>query len=326
MEGRRLVMSPKARLWVGLVAGVLVLVGCSGGDGDIADESTESVSSTTEGPAVTDDEELVVSDSSLTDLGFEPATIVVANSHGTLTTNGPQRLMTAVLEPSGIGYLGGADEPVQVVVRPFQAVSELGEQRLDSMWLTADDVELGLYLSNPVFDSVGTWEVRIEAAGTDIGGTVVEVFADSSVPDPGSAAPLSVTNPYNGVSNIYDFTTDQEPNLDFYRLSVDAAVSNGRPTVVAFATPAFCQTALCGPTLEWVKQATAGRDDIDVVHVEPFDLEQAKTGVLIPVEAMTEWNLPSEPWVFVVDETGTVTASFEGIFAPSELSAALDAL
>ena len=37
-----------------------------------------------------------------------------------------------------------------------------------------------------------------------------------------------------------------------------------------------------------------------------------------------EWyNLPSEPWVFVIDENGTVTGRFEGVMDPAELDAML---
>jgi hypothetical protein len=34
----------------------------------------------------------------------------------------------------------------------------------------------------------------------------------------------------------------------------------------------------------------------------------------------------SEPFIFVVDRTGTITASFEGIVGEDELRAALDAV
>jgi hypothetical protein len=118
-------------------------------------------------------------------------------------------------------------------------------------------------------------------------------------------------------------STDPEPVGRLYELSIAEAVGNGRPTVIAFATPAFCQTALCGPTLEVVKEAAAERPSIDFVHVEPFDIEQARAGTLDPIPTMSEWGLATEPWVFVVDRDGTVTASFEGVIGLGELEAAL---
>jgi hypothetical protein len=47
---------------------------------------------------------------------------------------------------------------------------------------------------------------------------------------------------------------------------------------------------------------------------------------LITVEATSEWGLPSEPWVFVVDDSGVVTAAFEGAASDAELMAAFDAV
>ncbi len=96
--------------------------------------------------------------------------------------------------------------------------------------------------------------------------------------------------------------------------------------MVAFATPAFCQTALCGPTLEAVKGAAAGRDGSDVVHVEPFDLDLAPRGVLEPIPSMFDWGLVTEPWVFVIDADGVVAATFEGIIGQAEIEAAIDGL
>jgi hypothetical protein len=66
--------------------------------------------------------------------------------------------------------------------------------------------------------------------------------------------------------------------------------------------------------------------------VEPYQLEWKDDqlqpvmtqGGLTPVQATLDWGLISEPWVFVVDRDGIITASFEGVFADSELKLALD--
>ena len=41
------------------------------------------------------------------------------------------------------------------------------------------------------------------------------------------------------------------------------------------------------------------------------------------VPAAAEWNLPSEPWTFVVDADGLVAAKFEGFATREELEDAL---
>ncbi len=269
-----------------------------------------------------------VADTELSEIPLSDSevTVVVANSPGTLVPATPQRLMTALVDPSGAGYLGSALHPVDVVVRPVQApgAAEV-EQRLKARWLSAHEAGLGLYVTEPAFDAAGIWEVRINSLGTDIGGTLIDVAAEPTMPLVGSPAPSTETPTSAGLNDLSSISTDPEPNPAFYELTVGEAVGSGTPTVVAFATPAFCQTALCGPTMKLVKVAVAeGGSDLNVVHVEPYDLDEARDGNLVPVPAMVEWNLPTEPWVFVVDDTGTITAAFEGIFGADELAAALD--
>lgn len=271
-----------------------------------------------------------VTDIELSDgpLSDSDVTVAVANSPGTLVTAAPQRLMTALVDPSGVGYLGGDRQPVEVVVRPVDAPGAAdSEQRLESRWLSAHEAGIGLYLSRPVFDAAGIWEVRIASGGADIGGTLVEVVAEPAMPLVGAAAPATDSPTSVGVSDLSAISTDPDPNPTFYELSIGDAVVSGAPTVIAFATPAFCQTALCGPTMKLVKEAVAGREaDLNVVHVEPYDLEEAREGNLVPAPPMVEWKLPTEPWVFVVDGNGRITAAFEGMFGADELAAALDHL
>ncbi len=121
-------------------------------------------------------------------------------------------------------------------------------------------------------------------------------------------------------------TTDPDPEPAFYEMTVAEAVSNGTPALLVFATPAFCQTAVCGPTMELVKEAVADRPQLDVVHIEIFEnVDSDGAGRLVEVPAVIEWGLPSEPWVYVVDADGIVVARFEGAVGVSELRAALDA-
>jgi hypothetical protein len=74
------------------------------------------------------------------------------------------------------------------------------------------------------------------------------------------------------------------------------------------------------------------KDQVDFIHVEPYQLQQV-SGSLQPVlsdqnlpiavEAANEWGLPTEPYIFVVDGTGKVSAKFEGVAGAEELDAAI---
>jgi len=103
-------------------------------------------------------------------------------------------------------------------------------------------------------------------------------------------------------------------------------VTSGKPTVVVFASPSFCTSQICGPTKDIVDDLYgAYGTQAHFVHVEPYDIEMARAGEsLTPVPLLTDdWGLNSEPWVFVVDAQGIITAKFDGIASYEEMEAAL---
>jgi hypothetical protein len=123
-------------------------------------------------------------------------------------------------------------------------------------------------------------------------------------------------------------TTDSEPDEAFYQMTLEEAFSSGRQTVVVFSTPAFCRTATCGPTLDIVKQAKPAFPGVNFVHIEVYTDINApgfapSPEFLHPAIGPEYWNLPTEPWVFVVDERGIITARFEGALTPDDVANAL---
>ena len=111
------------------------------------------------------------------------------------------------------------------------------------------------------------------------------------------------------------------------------AVAAKRPFVLVFATPAFCQSAQCGPTLDRIKAvAAASPDDVAFINVEPYQLAFTEgrlqpvldaNGQLQPVASVNEWGILTEPWIFTVDGDGIVRGSFEGVVGEDELKAAV---
>jgi hypothetical protein len=107
-------------------------------------------------------------------------------------------------------------------------------------------------------------------------------------------------------------------------MSIAEAVASGRPSVIVFATPKFCQTAICGPTVDRILEIKPSFPEVNFLHVEVFtNLDDPDNLQLVP--AVSEWGLPTEPWVFVVDATGIVVARFEGVVDAAEIAAALGA-
>jgi hypothetical protein len=107
-------------------------------------------------------------------------------------------------------------------------------------------------------------------------------------------------------------------------------VTNGRPFVVTFASPAFCTNALCGPQVE-VLSALNDRyaDQADFVHIDIYDNPHEIRGDLsraIRNPLLKEWGVETDEWTFIVDGDGNIAAKFESFASESELQAALQTL
>jgi hypothetical protein len=141
----------------------------------------------------------------------------------------------------------------------------------------------------------------------------------------GTTPPASDTPTGADVGDLSEISTDHHPDPAFYRLSIADALKAGDPFVVAFATPKFCQSAVCGPTLDIVKSVAKDFPKVNFLHVEVYENLDDPSN-LQPVDAVQEWGLPSEPWVFVVGSDGKVDAKYEGIVGRAELRQELSTL
>jgi hypothetical protein len=129
---------------------------------------------------------------------------------------------------------------------------------------------------------------------------------------PASANPTTATRPAKRI------TTARPPDTSLLRYSIAESLEDGVPFVVAFATPAYCQSRTCGPTvdvLEAVRKRYESRG-IRFIHVEIYDDNLPGNGVN---QWVRQWGLPTEPWVFVVDGKGIVRDRFEGAISVTEL-------
>ena len=89
--------------------------------------------------------------------------------------------------------------------------------------------------------------------------------------------------------------------------------------MIVFATPRFCTSAVCVPTMEILRAMAPQCPGANWVHVEVFaNLEDPENLVVVP--AVTDWGLSSGPWVFVVDAGGIVIGRFEGVISEAEIA------
>ena len=237
---------------------------------------------------------------------------------------GASRVQVGVVGPDG-DRLGGPDVPVSFRIAAAGG-GETVEYDAEWIWLIEDIV--GLYKTEATFDTPGVWTVSVAPeAGTPLPATGFQVFESTFAPNVGDAAPPAPIDTL-ATKPLEQLTTDPKPDEDFYRLTLEEAFGSGRTTVVVFSTPAFCRTATCGPTLDIAKQVKPEYPDVNFVHVEVYtDLQspdfQPTPEFLAPALGAEFWNLPTEPWVFVVDEDGIVTARFEGTATTEDLRTSL---
>ncbi len=245
---------------------------------------------------------------------------VVLSSPGSIGI-GPQRILLSVVdEKTQELRLVPQDGAVAVF---SQDGKEVG--RAPANWVWAIPNVNGFYETKVEFPGTGKWTTHLEfASGPATAETDVPVVPDVSIVEVGDPAPASETPTYPA-SSFEQITTDTSPDPGFYSMTVAEAVTSGIPSVIVFATPAFCESRMCGPTLDIVKASAPQHPGVNFVHVEIYENLQ-DPGALVVVPSVTEWGLPSEPWVFVVDGNGVVTARFEGTVAPTELGQALAAL
>jgi hypothetical protein len=145
----------------------------------------------------------------------------------------------------------------------------------------------------------------------------------STTPAIGEKAPASEVPTRAEVKNLKEISTDRTPNPAFYSTTPAEAIKKGEPFVFVLATPKYCTSQVCGPTLDEVERVVADYPDLTVIHSEIYkDLEPTSP----VVSAVEEWGLPSEPWVFVVDSKGLVAAKYEGSISDQELRPVLDNL
>lgn len=234
-----------------------------------------------------------------------------------------------------IGVLNGEDAPIgsaQIdVAADFFLLDESSTEPVTSAdfgFIETVPGERGLYVGHVSFDEPGDWgaEVTITGDGIDeLQRVAFEVLESSKTPEIGERAPSLDTPTADDVNKLSKITTDAHPDPDFYELSIADALKAQRPFVVVFATPKFCTSAVCGPTLDIVKGVSPGFPRINFLHVEVYtNLDDPSALEVVP--AVEEWGLPTEPWVFVVDARGRVVAKYEGTVSAQELEAELNTL
>jgi hypothetical protein len=108
---------------------------------------------------------------------------------------------------------------------------------------------------------------------------------------------------------------DQMHKVDF------ADVLGKKPIVLVFATPALCQSRVCGPVVDVAQQvADKFEPRADFIHQEVYVDNEIAKGIRPQLKA---FGLPSEPWTYLIGAEGVIKDRIEGAYGVDELEEAM---
>lgn len=223
-----------------------------------------------------------------------------------------------------------ASRPNGKALGPFPAsVAPLATKPAFQSQTTVSDPDAAAYVYTSSVKLPGDGEWRIMAMFRDDDGDYTVASAPSAVvgdprfkdiPNVGEKAPIIHTPTADDVGgDLSKIDTRQPPDtmhdVDF------ADVVGKEPVVLLFATPALCQSRVCGPVADIAEEVKNERpDDAAYIHMEVY---KNNTPPKIN-DQLTAYGLMTEPWLFVIGSDGRVSTRIEGAFSAAELNAALD--
>ena len=211
-------------------------------------------------------------------------------------------------------------------IGPFPArIEDLTTQPSFQAKTTADDPAAAqvAYVSDIPFDKPGPWEF---AALIKSGGSFQysllpspNPVGDYPMPQVGQKTPVIHTLTAGEVSNISQIDTRVPP--DDMHSDDFADVVGKKPVVLLFATPALCQSRVCGPVTDIAEQVKQQYGDrVAFIHQEIYNNNRINDG---PRPQMIAFHQNTEPWAYVIDRTGKVSTVLQGPFSVQELQSAV---
>ena len=194
-----------------------------------------------------------------------------------------------------------------------------------------EDASRVVYYARVPFAREGPWGLAVEAILKDgsktFGSVLLQVGARPSVIAPGMPANRSDNLTKNDVKDIKEIDSGTPPN-DMHDLKIKDVIAAGRPLVIVFSTPAFCQTLFCGPVNQEVEALRdVYKDRVDFIHIEIW--RDFVNKVINPTAR--EWLLTAdgrinEPIVFAVGKDGVIYDRWEGPAARNIMEASVKAI
>jgi hypothetical protein len=247
----------------------------------------------------------------------------LALASSVFTTPGTSRMAFGMINTDGTPVYGPtavyvAPTPTDPAEGPFVAPADvlLTEKRYRSKQAaTTADPFVAVYGAHIKFPKKGQYAVLAttkKADGTLTGATgQVNVSSEDADPIPavGEKAPKVHTETVETAKGDIGKIDTRVPPSDMHDVDF-ADVVGKKPVALLFSTPQLCASRVCGPVTDMELQMKSKYGDkMAFIHQEVYVDNDINKGLRPPLK---EFNLPSEPWLFVVDAKGVITARLEG--------------
>jgi len=150
----------------------------------------------------------------------------------------------------------------------------------------------------------------------------LKVAASSPIPDVGEPAPRVKTDTLVDSGGDIKSIDTRVPPDDMHDTDLRDVIGK-KPVALLFATPALCESRVCGPVVDIAAQLKKKYGDrVAFIHQEVFVDNMADKGLRPPLKA---FELQTEPWLFTLDAEGRVAARLEGSFGNGAFERAIKA-
>lgn len=232
---------------------------------------------------------------------------------------------TPVYGPTAIYVAPSPDKPAQ---GPFVAPADvlLTEKRYRSQQAAqTTDPFAAVYGAQVALAKDGDYAVLSAtktAAGIAGATASIKVLANGAdpIPEVGSKAPLIHTDTLASAKGDVSKIDTRVPADDMHKVDF-ADVVGKKPVTLVISTPQLCQSKVCGPVTDIAVQMEAKYgSQMDFIHQEVYVDNNPQKGLRPP---LVQLHLESEPWLFVVNRQGIITARLEGSIGVREFENAV---
>jgi len=166
---------------------------------------------------------------------------------------------------------------------------------------------------------------HIEAAGLSTT-SPLEVVPAPVGRQPGQPVPNMTSPTMADPAGVEVVCTRAEP-CSLHTRTLSQLLAEPKPLAVLISTPAYCQTAVCGPVLDLLLGLVPKFPGVNFLHLEVYAKWVTRSFAETPLApAVKAFAIPSEPSLFLADAKGVITHRMDGLFGITEVSTALATL